>query len=251
MIPLYSLYTPSHREIKERFFVPTVPADVDLRLTYFENEGEGWIHDPSFCRAIIRKCEIIVDAIRENWGKVFVWSDVDTQFFGPLTESVLHHTRELDLVFQIDAPGPCLCDGFFFCRGNEETLRLWEETLQFVREPDSRGDDQFFVRNQLWYGNRKVRWGHLPPAFIGGGTFTGQCWDPGGDFPVPRGMVMHHANFTAGPKFKVMQFEFVLGKIARGDLISLEEASQRLSNNHTCITPSEPSSGKLSEMLKG
>jgi hypothetical protein len=246
MIPLYSLYTPSHRELKERFFMPTVPSDVDLRLTYFENEGEGWIHDPSFCRSIVRKCEIIVNAIRENWGKVFIWSDVDIQFFAPLSRWAPIATRDLDMVFQIDAPGPCLCTGFFFCRGNEDTLQVWEEALRFVSQPGTTEHEQFFMRNHLWYGHHPVRWGHLPPAFVGGGTFTGKCWDPGGDFPVPRGMVIHHANFTAGPKFKVMQFEFVLDKIARGDLISMEEACARLSNNRTrIIDPVESSPGHV------
>ena len=228
MIPLYTLYTPSHRQLKEQFFTPTLPPDVEPHIKYLENEGEGWIHDPSFCRAIIRKCEIIVGAIREHWGQPFIWSDVDAQFFGPLTEWVQRATRDLDLVFQIDAPGPCLCSGFFFCRGNDETLRLWEDALAFVRMPEARGDEQFFIRNQLWYGQRRVRWGHLPPAFIGGGTFTAKGWEPGSDFPVPQGLAVHHANWTVGPKSKIQQCEFVLGKRAKGDLISMEDACNRL-----------------------
>ena len=40
MIPLYTLYTPSHRELKERYFTPTIPADVAPHIGYLENEGE-------------------------------------------------------------------------------------------------------------------------------------------------------------------------------------------------------------------
>ena len=243
MIPLYSLYTPSHRQLQEQYFTPSLPPDVEPHLVYFENEGEGWIQDPSFCRAIVRKCEVIIGAIRENWGRTFIWSDVDAQFFGPMTEWVERTTRDLDLVFQVDAPGPCLCAGFFFCRGNDETLRLWEEALDFVQLPGSVGDDQLYVRNQLWSGQRRVRWGHLPPAFIGGGTFTGKCWDPGGDFPVPQGLAVHHANWTAGPKFKIMQCEFVRAKIAQGDLITMEDACARLDGGRGKIRPRDSSPG--------
>lgn len=243
MIPLYSLYTPSHRQLLEQYFQPTLPPDVEPHIIYFENEGEGWIQDASFVRAIVRKCEVIIQAIRENWGEVFLWSDVDAQFFGPMTEWAERATRELDLVFQIDAPGPCLCAGFFFCRGNDETLRLWQEALDFVRLPGSVGDDQFYVRHQLWYGKRAVRWGHLPPAFIGGGTFTGKCWDPGGDFPVPQGVVAHHANFTAGPKFKVMQCEFVRAKMAKGDLITMEDACKLLGDRRGLFQAGEAKAG--------
>ena len=243
MIPLYSLYTPSHRQLMEQYFTPSLPSDVEPRVFYFENEGEGWIQDASFVRAIVRKCEVIIQAIRENWGEVFIWSDVDAQFFGPQTEWVERTTRELDLVFQIDAPGPCLCAGFFFCRGNDETLRLWQEALDFVRLPGSVGDDQFYVRHQLWYGKRAVRWGHLPPAFIGGGTFTGKCWDPGGDFPVPQGVVAHHANFTAGPKFKVMQCDFVREKMAKGDLITMEDACKLLGDRRGVFQAGEAKAG--------
>lgn len=243
MIPLYTLYTPSHRQLLEQYFQPSLPSDVEPHLVYFENEGEGWIHDPSFCRAIIRKCETIVGAIRAHWGEVFIWSDVDVQFFGPMTEWVQRTTRDLDLVFQVDAPGPCLCSGFFFCRGNDDTLRLWEDALAFVRTADSRGDEQFYIRNQLWYGKRPVRWGHLPPAFIGGGTFTGKCWDPGGDFPVPQGLAMHHANWTAGPKFKVQQCDFVRAKMAKGDLITMEDACERLGGGRGLFRGNEAASG--------
>jgi hypothetical protein len=227
MIPLYSLYTPSHRVLKERFFEPSVPKDVELRLHYFENEGDGFICSPSFQRAVVRKVEVILQAIRENWGEVFIWSDVDAQFFAPISEWVTEATRDLDLVFQVDAPGPALCDGFFFCRGNQDTLRLWQETLDFVQQPENRGDDQQYVRQALWNG-RRMRWGHLPPTFIGGGTFTAQLWEPGREFPVPEATVMHHANFTCGVPNKVRQCDYVLEKVRQRDLLPLTEAYQRL-----------------------
>ena len=243
MIPLHTLYTPSHRELMERFFTPSLPGDVEPRISYFESEGDGWIQDASFRRAIVRKCEVIIAAIREHWGRVFIWSDVDVQFFGPLAAWAERTTRDLDLVFQMDAPGPCLCAGFFFCRANDATLRLWEGALAFSQQPDPACDDQVFVRKKLFGGTSGVRWGHLPPAFIGGGTFTGQNWNPGGDFPVPRGVVMHHANWTCGTKAKVAQCEFVQTKIARGDFLDMDEACRRMSTRRRIIRADEATVG--------
>ena len=222
MIPLYSLYTPSHQVLKERFFEPSLPNDVELRLHYFENEGDGLIGGPSFHRAVLRKVEVILGAIRENWGRVFVWSDIDVQFFAPLHDWVMAATHECDIVFQIDAPGPSLCDGFFFCRGNEDTLRLWQDTLDIMTATNS-WDDQAHVRAILWNG-RPMRWGHLPPVFFGAGTSAGQLWEPGLEFPVPENVIAHHANFTCGVPNKIRQCEYVLDQLRSRRVISLEAA---------------------------
>ena len=226
MLRIYSLYTPSHALLKERFFVPSLPKDLDLRLHYFDNPGEGLIHDASFCRAIIRKVELILQAIEENWGGLFVWCDIDAQFFGPIEDAVLKYADKRDIVFQVDAPGPALCDGLFACRGNDGTRWLWEETLRFVRTPESHGDDQLRVR-ELLGAPGKLKTGYLPPTFMGGGTFTGKHWLPGDDQIVPEGLLAHHANFTCGVENKAAQCELVRSKVEKREFISYEEACER------------------------
>lgn len=226
MITLHSLYTPSHAVLKERYFVPTLPKEFDLRLHYFENPGAGVIHDPSFCRAIVRKVEVILQAIEENWGGMFVWCDVDTQFFRPFGEIARSCADRFDIAFQVDAPGPALCDGLFVCRANEHTRWLWRETLEFVRTPESLGDDQLRVR-QLLAPPAPMRVGFLPPTFMGGGTLTGEAWKPGRDLPVTEGIVAHHANFTCGVANKIAQCELVRRKAAAGDFMPYQTACER------------------------
>jgi hypothetical protein len=239
VIPLYTLVTPSHEVLRHRFFEPTLPDDVELRLTCHENKGAGHIGTWSFHRGVVRKCEVIVQAIRENWGNVFIWSDIDVQFFSPLSPWVEPAMQEHDIAFQIDAPGPSLCNGFFFCRANEDTLQLWQDTLELTRKSGNGAYDQEHMRDILW-GGRKMKWGHLPPVFFGGGTFTGDLWQPDLDFPVPEQAVVHHANFTCGVPNKVRQFEYVQEKRQRNDFIALQSAYERFGGREKFRTPDAP-----------
>lgn len=222
-MPLYSLYTPSHEQLECEYFTPSVPEDMEPRLFYFDNPGAGGIHDPSFCRAIIWKIEIILQAVHENRGEVFVWSDIDVQFFRPFAKLASQLTA--DLAFQVDAPGPALCSGFFFCRASERTQRLWENVLEFVRTPASRGDDQLRVR-ELVRESSALQVDYLSPNFIGGGTFTGKVWVPGVDLCVPEGIIMHHANFTCGVPNKIAQCNLVRRKVADRHFVSFREACE-------------------------
>jgi hypothetical protein len=207
----------------ERYFLPSVPPDLDLRLSFFDNPGGGVIHDPSFCRAVIRKVETILQAVEENWGRTFVWSDIDVQFFRPFSELV--RQLDADLAFQVDAPGPALCSGFFFCRASEQTRVLWQNVLEFVRSPESRGDDQLRVRNLIGR-DCALRVRYLPPTFMGGGTFTGQIWVPGDDLHIPQNIIVHHANFTIGVANKIEQCELVRAKLRAGQCVSYDVACE-------------------------
>jgi len=227
MIPLHTLYTPSHEPLFKQYFAPSVPADMELRMHFLENEGSGTFKQPDWHRAIIRKVEVIIEAIHEHWGGVFVWSDVDVQFFGPFSEWVTRTTRRHDLVFQVDAPGPGLCDGFFFCRANATTLAIWEDVLEFVRKPESKGDDQWRVQ-QLAAARTDTCIGYLPPLFMGGGTFTGQAWHPGQPVLLTRGLLMHHANFTIGVPNKLALCQAAREQWKQGATIPLDEACRRL-----------------------
>jgi hypothetical protein len=231
MVPLYTLYTPSHQVLFDRYFLPTLPDDVELRAEFFDNPGNGYIHDISYWRGIVRKVEIILDAIENNWGSVFIWCDVDAQFFGSFAEWVVRTIRRHDIVFQIDAPGPSICAGVFFCRGNEATRWLWQQALDFVQVPEYWREDQMKIREILLQPTI-VRAGFLPTCFIGGGTFTGKLWQPGDDLPIPRNILIHHANFTCGISNKMAQCAYVRERVERGDFGTVEQVEGRFSPGH-------------------
>jgi hypothetical protein len=210
MIPLYTLCTPSHRELKERFFLPTLPAGLELRMLDHASEGAGLIMDPGWRATIVRKVEWIIEAVEQHWNAFFLFSDVDVQFFGPVAEPILEAAERFDISFQRDTPSS-LCTGFFVCRGNDATLDLWRKVLDRVRETNGFKHDQESMQQLI--GSSAVQWGFLPLTFFGGGTFTSRIWKPGEDLPMPNEFVMHHANFTCGVPNKIKQLEFVRGKV--------------------------------------
>jgi hypothetical protein len=227
MIPLYSLFTPSHRVLKENYFMPTLPPDVDLHLRFVESEGAGFIQDESWRRAIIWKVELILEAIERHWNDVFAYSDVDAQFFGSFAEWFHRALARHDLVFQPDAPGPALCAGFFFCRANVATRALWQQVLQQVHATEAREDDQSVAR-RLVRQMPALRHACLPPIFYGGGTMTGRLWNPGDKLLLPRGLLVHHANFTLGVGNKIHQLDHVRELVQNDDFIPLAEACERV-----------------------
>jgi hypothetical protein len=132
-----------------------------------------------------------------------------------------------NLVFQPDAPGPALCAGFFFCRSNEATRALWQQVLQQVRATEAREDDQSVAR-RLVRQIHGLRYGCLPPVFYGGGTMTGRLWNPGDKLLLPRGLLMHHANFTLGVGNKIRQLDHVRALVQNDDFIPLAEACDQV-----------------------
>ena len=80
-----------------------------------------------------------------------------------------------DIVFQNDCPypRPVACAGFFACRGNEKTLKLWESVKKVCIE--SKIDDQVAV-NFLLHDRHEIykidglKWRLLPTSFYSPGN---------------------------------------------------------------------------------
>jgi hypothetical protein len=201
--------------MKDRFFAPTLPDDVQLHQRFEQIDGAGSIQDPSWRRAITLKVEFILHAIDAEMGGVFAFTDVDVQFFGSFRDWFSRSLAGNDMVFQTDAPGPALCTGFFFCHANTLTRTFWEQVLAGVRASEGRDDDQVVAR-RLAFKAAGLKWSCLPTVFFGGGTLTGRGWNPGDELPIPDGILMHHANFTIGVPNKIRQLEYVRERVLRG-----------------------------------
>lgn len=247
---MYAFCTPSHLILKEEWFLPSLQDDYNLVFRDLEQIGRIEDHifgSPQFRQTMLCKVELIIQAIRDNQGEVFVFSDVDIQFFRPFKDIVLGLMEGKDLLIQQNAADGELCSGFFVCRGNEKTLALWQDIKEYITQSQDKEDqhalNHFLIyrkRNRIiQYGSRclreilnmaircnlfpsqslallsdlkndyRIRWGYLPKEFFSPGIAKKTNWSPGIEFPIPADIIMHHANWTIGVENKIAQLRYV------------------------------------------
>ena len=216
---LYFFHTPSHEQLKDDWFLRSLKDDFELCPGSHAQIGpEGTYLEPGWPETMGKKIAYIVQMIRENLGKVVIFSDVDVQFFSPVREILLREIQNKDIVLIRDCgeahlkdkdSNGILCTGFFVIRANDQTLRLWEA----VRDFDAKHllGDQRSLNEVLKNGFSEVRWGVLPDSFYSPGKdkLLDGLWEEGKPLLPPTDMVLHHANFTVGIERKVQQLRYV------------------------------------------
>jgi hypothetical protein len=228
---LYSFYTPSHRVLLEKWFLPTIKDDYEILVK------EGKQHSPSgafkeegWGRTMLDKVEWIIHAVEENLGDIFVYSDADVQFFRPTKHALLESIRDKDLSIQQDNPEGVLCAGFFICRSNRKTLRLWKDIFKKVASNNLTEDQSELnkilkgraplinvagkariLSSRLGFNKYCLKWNYLPLEFYGGGRLTQKLWTPGINLNIPDKIMLHHANYTIGLENKIAQLKYVRG----------------------------------------
>jgi len=70
---LISVYTPSHRELKDRWFLPSFKDDYELCLHESNIEGDGTYMDSDWSRAVEFKSQTIIQALKDNLGDCFIY----------------------------------------------------------------------------------------------------------------------------------------------------------------------------------
>lgn len=209
---LIALHTHSHTEFKDEWFLPSLMDDYEVQLLAAPLAGGGRYMEGDWVKGVMLKSDTIIRAIKDNWGEVIVYSDVDIQFFAPTRPLIEAAISNHDIVCQKNDPAGTMCTGFFAIRCNEHTLRIWEQVRALI--PQKRRDQLTF--NGLLKQSPEVRVRHLPTCFFGGGTFTGSIWTPGQGIRVPLRPVMHHANWCVGHADKVAQLKAVRAIVEGG-----------------------------------
>jgi len=213
-LKLYSLCTPSHEILKDNYFLPSIKDDFEIIIKHFDQKCKSAKFMSSGWNSImINKVDVILAAIKENWNKIFIYSDVDIQFFKSFKNKISDLIQDKDIVIQKADPSCSLCAGFFICRGNAKTFKLWNEIKHRMLK-NSKLDDQIPLNQLLLNGNYfNLRWGLLPDEFFNGGLYTGKIWKPGIEIQVPKNIIIHHACFTIGTEHKIKQLEYVKSKL--------------------------------------
>lgn len=202
--------------------MPTLQDDYGLEVHYCPVQGVSRYRNDVFVESVLFKAEIIINTIKKNWRDVFVYSDVDVQFFRPTKTILLNAIQNYDIVCQKDDPYGSLCAGFWVARANKRVLKLWENVYKAIRS--ERRDQNVFNRLLRLSSTSRIlnilksmalpcRFTILPDTFFGGGTLTGKLWEPGIDLSVPEDIALHHANWAIGVENKVAQLQYVRDKV--------------------------------------
>ena len=196
---IYTYYTESHKELFDNYFSKSV-VDLEINATIGQQECEsGSYYSTGWKSTTMKKVDVFIKATKENMGDIFIFSDVDIQFFGPIKDDLIKELGDSDIAIQNDYSGG-LCSGFFICRGNERTLKMFEN----MKNNESQYlEDQYALNMNLHFCKVNI----LSDKFRTFGSY-GTQWK-GQNFHIPSNILMHHANWTEGINNKIKLLEIV------------------------------------------
>jgi hypothetical protein len=214
-IKMYAGFSPSHKILFDKYFYPSIKDNFELNIFSMPQECEsakfmsvGWKNTTN------KKVEIIIQAIKENMGKLIIWSDVDIVFFEPIEKILINLMGDYDLIIQKDYK-KYVCSGFFMMRCNQKTLDLWYNVKDCMMHTVH--SDQASLNKLL--SNEKfndIKWNYLPDEFYNPGIYSDEKdkkWLPGMEIPFPKNILIHHATYTYGVENKIAQLDYVIKKV--------------------------------------
>ncbi len=208
---IYAFYTPSHTLLAERHFIPSAErflgaSNVECLLASDQPQGEHGTRDFNLC--CLEKVRQWIE-ICSSASEPLILSDVDIRLYGDVSLDLCEHSakHDHDAYFQWDGPSRH-CMGFVYARNPRkvaELLRQVEEVM--LRHPDL--EDQQSLRLLLKEDRPDISLGILPTWKYWTAGLSGREWFPGDRLRVPDGLLMHHANWTAGADRKLVQLDAV------------------------------------------
>ncbi len=184
----------------------------DLDIVEYNGEQEcetGSYYQEGWKKTTMKKVDVFIKACTENQNDIFVFSDVDIQFFGDLKDTLIEELGDYDIAIQNDYLGG-MCSGFFVCRGNQRTLKMF----QSMKDNESHyHEDQHALNMNLGLVNYKP----LSERFWTFGMYRTQ-WK-GQNFDIPENILMHHANWTEGIDNKISLLKVVRDKFEKKQIV--------------------------------
>ena len=167
---IYSISTPSHRILRDEWFLPSLCDGLPVEIIEAEQQGDGTIGNAAFNAIMLQKVQLILRAIEEQWGSWFIYSDVDVQFLRPFRALAEESLADLDICFQQDSPTGELCAGFFAARGNSAVRHLWRQVEERLSADLSEHDQTWLNRildpAVICRGQSTPRWKKLRYQFL-------------------------------------------------------------------------------------
>lgn len=200
---IYTFYSETHKIFLPWFnTIKDVEPEVEVKyLEVPQLSPSGEFAEKGWNETMTKKVEYVLSAF-DDPDEYFIYSDLDVQFFKPVTPLAEKVLAKHDIVFQNDSNG-VRCAGFFYCRKNEDTKRVFKKILDII---SNHRDDQTAIHEILSNIYPETKTAFLPPQFFTFGVFYDH-WRGQQVFPLPKGIVTHHANWVIGidNKLKLLQ----------------------------------------------
>lgn len=203
---IYACYSPSHRPLMERHFLPSIPIDCDVVLRRISQAcPSGVYHSDGWASAMAEKIYFIKESIFDG-HEPLVYSDVDVRFYGSFIADALDCLGDADLAIQDDGEGG-LCSGFFVLRPGRHTYRLLQRSLELVPE---HGCDQPAMNAAIkeMQASNRIEVVTLPGRYWTHGRAFG-IWDGSTVIEPPADLLVHHANWCVGLDRKMALLDMV------------------------------------------
>jgi hypothetical protein len=212
MVNIYTHYSESHQQMYEEYFRPSLRRlyskdKVKIKVLHHDQTTQsGMFMSRGWLETMDMKLDVILSAIDENFGSWFIFADCDVQFIDKFVEDLEHQLQDVDLVCQEDRGS--LCAGFFACKGNDLTKKLFSMVKSSFR---SLVNDQVALnhyKNIVQYRLLdKERYFTIGNFFDNAdGTHN---WDSQAVIVPPKHMLVHHANYVKGVSEKLRLLELI------------------------------------------
>lgn len=204
----------SHRGLRDAWFLPSLPSEIDVKERFLGGEGNGAYETAAWQDGVVEKLRFGLEHARANPGEVFVFSDVDIQFFDGFRLDDLLSEFEgsgTDVLFQRESADDGICEvntGFYVARATRGLCHLLEEAIRVSGAQEVR-NDQVAINQLLIAGSVPLRWGRLGVKYYARSH----------GFPPSRDIVLHHATMTRSIAEKVVQLRAVRQYVEGGCLV--------------------------------
>jgi hypothetical protein len=230
---IYTCYSESHRELLDRFWVPSLPPGSEFTATMISQAcPSGDYHSANWAVAMREKVRVIISAIENEisrgMDRVFLFCDVDLIFASDFTADLQERMTHFDILTADDDDRHCT--GFMGIRATDRTLQAWRWVERRVNRAkcDQIAFQQFvrFQEKPTWFDRferfvrdhrqdplarpEPVRIGLLPGDQYANYFHLHQserCWNGEAELDIsPERLArirVFHANFTVGMGRKI------------------------------------------------
>jgi len=200
---LYCMYTPAYETLLREYFLPSLKDKFQVVIREFPQDcTEAQFLTKGWDKTMQNKLKMLREAVLDNWGEIFFYSDVDIIFLKPALARSIELLGDRDFVVQQEWPSDALCAGFFVMRGNAKTLQLITRAEKLLEEGIC-PDDQVALQQSLnKFAPEKIAWSYLPIQEYPNGRFvlssTQKLYVPYSPLKVRKHMLLLHANWCVG-----------------------------------------------------